>query len=326
MLGGVEPMIDAAETQIQRTFADRGWAGRLVPAHHRRDLWDELTSRRDAEEIDAALFEEGISFFSGLAGPAEPDVRSMLVVAVPDRMAEVHFAWQGREVAVTVPPTYLQGWRGIDAEVQRVLSAAIAEADHRILGPATFPRKLLAARSGLARYGRNNITYVEGMGSFHRLVALYTSVEPAGDPWQEPEMMQSCESCHACLSACPTGAITDERFLVHAERCLTFWNEKPGDVPFPEWIDPAAHNQLVGCMVCQAVCPRNAGRFQTVEHGPSFTEQETEILLRGVSIGELPQETVAKLEQHDLVAYVGLLSRNLGAVLGSDRAGTPLGG
>jgi epoxyqueuosine reductase len=36
--------------------------------------------------------------------------------------------------------------------------------------------KRLAVRSGLARYGRNNVTYVEGMGSFLELSASLTDM------------------------------------------------------------------------------------------------------------------------------------------------------
>jgi epoxyqueuosine reductase len=36
-----------------------------------------------------------------------------------------------------------------------------------------LPLKSLAVRSGLAAYGRNNVCYVPGMGSFLELVGLY---------------------------------------------------------------------------------------------------------------------------------------------------------
>jgi len=49
-----------------------------------------------------------------------------------------------------------------------------------------LPLKTLAVRSGLAKYGRNNITYIDGMGSFYRLVAYYTDIPPQENNWTEP--------------------------------------------------------------------------------------------------------------------------------------------
>ena len=104
---------------------------------------------------------------------------------------------------------------------------------------AVLPKKLLAVRSGLAAYGKNNITYVPGMGSFHGLVAVFSDLPAPEGTWRDAEMMEACHKCAACRRHCPTGAIDADRFLLRAERCLTFHNEKPVDVPFPGWIDAA---------------------------------------------------------------------------------------
>jgi len=91
--------------------------------------------------------------------------------------------------------------------------------------------KFLAVRSGLARYGRNNITYVDGMGSLYRLSAFLSDLPYSGDCWTEPQMHDRCDDCSACIRACPTDAIPQHRFLLHSERCITFHNETRG--PFP---------------------------------------------------------------------------------------------
>jgi len=89
-------------------------------------------------------------------------------------------------------------------------------------------------------------------------------------------------------------AATD-RFLVHIERCLTFHNEHPADVPFPEWIDPSWHNCLVGCMVCQKVCPANKKVLNWIEPGPIFSEDETKLLVKGTILDDLPSDTKKKI-------------------------------
>ena len=130
---------------------------------------------------------------------------------------------------------------------------------------------------GLGQYGRNNICYVPGMGSFHRLWAFYSDLVWQEDNWQEAQMMASCQNCSVCLRNCPTGAITSERFLLHAERCITFHNEQPGDVPFPTWMDPCWHNCLIGCSYCQNVCPQNKDFWHRVERGAEFSDRQGDL-------------------------------------------------
>ena len=59
-----------------------------------------------------------------------------------------------------------------------------------------------------------------------------------------------------CVKACPTGAIREDNFLIRAERCLTYYNEEPGNLP--QWIDIKWHNALIGCRICEKVCPENS--------------------------------------------------------------------
>jgi len=157
------------------------------------------------------------------------------------------------------------------------------------------------------------------MGSFHRLVSFYSDFPCHVDIWQKPRMMESCRNCSACLRACPTGAIASERFLLYAERCITFHNEKPGNIPFPAWIDPAWHDCLVGCLHCQRVCPQNRDFLQWVKEGPEFSQEETILLLQRVILDQLPTPTVKKLEQSDMVDFLDIFPRNLSVLLSKKR-------
>jgi epoxyqueuosine reductase len=187
--------------------------------------------------------------------------------------------------------------------------------------PANLPKKLTAVRAGLATYGRNNITYVPGMGSFYRPVLLWSDLPCEEDQWQELRMMATCERCQACLRACPTGAIGADRFLLHAERCLTLYNEEPHHVPFPRWVDPSWHNCLVGCLYCQRACPENREVRKGIEAKEVFTEEETSLLLDGVPLPELPLATAAKVERIDLTELLDVLPRNLKALLNTQVRG-----
>ena len=117
-------------------------------------------------------------------------------------------------------------------------------------------------------------------------------------------MMELCESCRACLRHCPSGAITTERFLLRAERCIVFHNEQPGDIPFPAWMEASWHNCLVGCMHCQRICPENRDFLEWIEDGAEFSSEETALLVAGALLDQIPTETVRKLEEYALVDLI----------------------
>ncbi len=293
-------------------LTEQGYQGRIVSIKRLADLQLEIEGRHRQGMLDPELYEAYLTEFAFCPPDTLPEARSIIVVAVPQPRIQVTFRWNGESVRAIIPPTY--GERKKDRRVREVLAQALEPAGYRI-AEARLPRKLLATRSGLATYGKNNITYVSGLGSFHGLVAVYSDVPVSEDHWQEAKMMERCENCSACRRHCPTGAIAAYRFLLHAERCITFHNEKPADVPFPAWLDPAWHNCLVGCLLCQRVCPENREVWPWVEEAAEFSAEETASLLEGRPFDQLPEGTAEKLERLDLEWYAGHLTRNLKALL-----------
>jgi len=111
------------------------------------------------------------------------------------------------------------------------------------------------------------------------------------------------------MKACPTKAITPDRFLLHGGRCLTFHNERKKE--FPQWISPAWHNCLVGCLYCQKACPVNKDVVKPVKEGPVFSEKETAFILQGQPQNSVSQQAIQKLESLDMIEYLPVLGRNL---------------
>jgi epoxyqueuosine reductase len=286
-----------------------GYQARVVPIQRLYDLQGAIEGHRRQRLLDEDLYRRYLAGF--VYGPPKemPEARSLIIVAYPDPQVRFVFHWQGRRIPAMVPPTYLHGLDK-DAQVERLLTPQ----GHRVV-PAVVPKKLLAVCSGLAEYGKNNITYVAGLGSFHRLAAFCSDMPCEHDVWGAPRLLQRCERCRACLRACPAGAITPERFLLHAERCITFWNEKSTQEPFPNWMDSGWHNALVGCMHCQRACPENREALDRWQEGAEFSEEETELLADGVPIAALPPVFVTKLQQWDLIDLLDVLPRNLAALL-----------
>jgi epoxyqueuosine reductase len=302
--------------ELLSKLAEQGYQARIVSVAHLGALQGELEGHYRQGLIDQELYQTYLAGFSFSPPEALPGARSIIVVAVPQPQTRVTFTWNGESVRFVIPPTYPE--RETERRIWELLTQVLEPAGYRV-AKATLPKKLLAVRSGLAAYGKNNITYVPGMGSFHGLVAAYSDLPAPEDNWRPAQMLEACQTCSACLRHCPTDAITSERFLLHAERCISFHNEKPSYVPFPAWMDPAWHNCLVGCLHCQRVCPQNREVWGWVQDGAAFSQDETALLLEGIPFDQLPPAVAEKLERLEMDSYAQVLSRNLNALLRQQR-------
>lgn len=290
---------------------EHGWSGQIIPIDHIKDLRHAIISRKEQGLIDEKLYLDQLSFFS-FDPPADfPGIRSILIVAVPTSQMRITFKWQERRIPVIVPPTYVS-YTPRTENTQEVLAVWLKHEGYRLAKPQ-LPLKTLAVFSGLAKYGRNNICYVDGMGSFLQLVGAFSDLSCDNDPWQEPKKLDRCESCTACLQHCPTKAISKNRFLLHAENCLTYHNEAASD--FPSWINPSWHHCLIGCLRCQTICPENKAVIKWFEDRAEFSEQETALFIQGVPLDQLPEEMAIKIKSLEINENYRLLCRNLSMII-----------
>ncbi len=288
---------------------EKGYRGAVLPIERVAQLKSEIERGLSQGRIDAGLHERYLTYFRFDVAASLPGARSIIVTAAPQPQRRVTFHFNGQTHPVVIPPTY---YHDTDDPVKEILRIILDSSGYR-LDSAVLPLKLMTARGGMAKYGKNNIAYVEGMGSFLRLRAFLSDMPPSKTDWLELQMMTECDDCKACLKTCPTRAIVSDRFLIHAERCLTFLNEDTKE--FPEWIDPAWHNSLIGCMKCQLVCPVNKPFAKWLEDGENFDESETELILSGAALDQVPPETSRKLNRSYIAGYLDVLPRNLRALL-----------
>ncbi|MCC6807183.1 MAG: tRNA epoxyqueuosine(34) reductase QueG [Deltaproteobacteria bacterium] len=106
-----------------------------------------------------------------------------------------------------------------------------------------------AERAGLGWIGKNGLLISRTQGSYAFLATLWTTLALAPDAQHD----EHCGTCDACLTGCPTRAITAPGF-VDARRCISYWTiEHEGALDDA----PPSHGWLFGCDVCQEVCPWN---------------------------------------------------------------------
>ncbi len=299
----------ATETLL-RELGCLGWHAAVVPIARRGEAIQAIVSRHERGEFDEAFYQEYLAPMLSEPLPETPAPRSLILVATPSDSVRMEFTLDGVSFPIMTAPGYVRGPQPRPlAAVREILEPLGLSA-----ASAFAPLKTVATMSGFARYGRNNISYVDGFGSFLALGALVSDLPCDDSPPQAQETLSRCGTCHACRDACPTGAIGEDRFLLHAERCITFWNEKSPEVPFPDWIRQEWHNALFGCLICQRACPENRPYVDQVLEGPSFDEVTTRLLLSGVKKENLPPELVPTLEEWRLTELLDYLPRNLGVL------------
>lgn len=299
---------------LQREFMSevqrRGMAARVVSVHRLPELMGDIQGPKEDGLFDTAFYQIALSHFE-FSIPAElPNATHIVVLAHPEPVTVAEFHWAGKANQVIIPPIYLPAQAKAN---QQALRALLEGQGYQTAG-AKLPLKALAVHSGLGEYGRNNICYVHRMGSFVRLDAFYTDAPLVEDDWGEKRLMEACANCCACEVSCPTASLAPDRFIIRAERCLTYMNELEGD--FPNWVQPAWHNALIGCMRCQTVCPQNAPFINHPVGSESFTEDETAVILAATTFDQLGSESCSKLRRLEWgESGFPLLKRNLCVLL-----------
>lgn len=123
--------------------------------------------------------------------------------------------------------------------------------------------------------GKNTLNYLPKIGSRFcmELIGLSVALPWTSDAAYEGELQ--CEKCDRCLRACPTGAITESGFV--KERCIRFhmMNGKPMPEEMRSYVGttPGSYG-IIGCDLCQRVCPANAQKERRRADSDDFTLEE----------------------------------------------------
>ncbi len=119
-----------------------------------------------------------------------------------------------------------------------------------------------AAEAGIGWHGKSTMLINEQLGTWFFLAEILTTLELAPDPPQRDR----CGTCTRCITACPTGAITEAHRL-DARRCISYLTiELKGSIPLE--LRPLIGDRIYGCDDCLDACPWN--RFARTSNEIAF--------------------------------------------------------
>ncbi len=316
---------------LPRAFGQRGRGGRggrryvdpsQIPVYRYKTLpvsrFRELQAEYD-KSLASPLYSRAKAFRDQVAKlsfkiPADfPTAKSAIVVAAFTKSMYVRFTLDGAQFRLLVPPQYYADDMNAAKLRGIVQKEVIKNTNNRIVDISeSAPLKLLAARSGLGLYGKNNLIFVDGMGSYNLLYAFLTDYAFAEDNWTQLRILERCRRCDRCDRSCPTACFLQNALPINIDRCVTLYNEIPG--AFPNWMMRSSHTALMGCLRCQDSCPEDGGYAEISEMLEDVSEDETRKILKGVADDALVKSLQRKLRQFPATAskeVLPILTRNL---------------
>jgi epoxyqueuosine reductase len=116
-----------------------------------------------------------------------------------------------------------------------------------------------ASTAGLGWNGKSTVQIHRHLGAWFFLAELLTTLDLPSDG----SSTDHCGKCTACITACPTAAITAPR-RVDARRCISYLTiEHKG--PIPEEFRVAMGDRIYGCDDCLDACPWNRFALESQE-------------------------------------------------------------
>jgi epoxyqueuosine reductase len=294
------------------------YAYRTLPVSHFPELQKEYERAVSSPQLSRQKdFRADIANLSYTLPSDFQNARSVVVMAAFARTMYATFHLDGQTYRIMVPFQYYRDDLNAESLATIVQKEIVKDPARRVVDVSErIPLKLLAARSGLGRYGRNNLIFVDGMGSYNLLYAFLTDHACPGDTWTDLAVLDICRRCDHCDRICPTYCILRDSFVINIDKCITLYNENAG--AFPNWILPSMHHAMIGCMRCQAPCRVNGGVAEVSGTLGDVSEEETRKILQGNVDSAMLDTLQRKLRLAPAVSskeMVPILARNLRALI-----------
>lgn len=186
-----------------------------------------------------------------------PGAQSVIVIAInyyrekpftpADRGRVARYAW-GRD--------YHKVLKKVLKQLQAYLDKNWPEHVHKLcVDSAPLMEKAFAEKAGIGFYGKNTTLINPQIGSFFLLGEIITTLKIEPDSKSDAIKNATCGTCTRCLEACPTQALIAPGKM-DARRCISYLTIESKEA-IPAEFSRATDNLIMGCDICQEVCPYN---------------------------------------------------------------------
>lgn len=245
-----------------------------------------------------------------------PGARSVIVCAMrfpgsgetkmgaPEDSGKVARYMQTEDYHNTLLPLFTQLARYVD-------EACGVEGSLAYVDTGAISERAFGAAAGIGWIGKNAMLIHPEEGSWFWLGEVITRAELSFDS----PSADRCGTCRKCLDACPTGAIVEDLRMVDSHKCIAYHNiENRGEIP--EHVAAKMNPWLVGCDICQEVCPWNAqslrkARAEIGEPAAGWLAlSELEHISAEDFKGRFSHTSVSRVKHAGLVRNARVLNRN----------------
>lgn len=197
------------------------------------------------EKYYKKVYPERIETWKRLASPKEvmKDARSVLVIGFYYLTPDIY----DDELKARISRVVSHGHLGIIKRA-RLLSNFLKKQGFRALTGAH--RKDAALRAGVGGIGKNGLILNSTFGSWVTYQSIVTDADIEPDDPYEGDV---CGECDRCIASCPLSAIR-EPYRLDPGRCISYLLTSR-EIPSEYW--GAIANNILGCDICQEVCPKN---------------------------------------------------------------------
>ncbi len=176
-----------------------------------------------------------------------PDAKCIMLMAMPYQPFEITAAQAHVDAYYLTSNLAHDSAKKLAQRIEETLSI------YALPSPPIFI-KPLAVRCGLGEFGRNALISVGKYGTRVALQAIALNINLETHDQPEKRFSSLCIKCGACVNTCPTRAL-DGSGAVDISRCL---RAQPEGEAFPEEMRSHLGGSILGCDLCQRVCPRNS--------------------------------------------------------------------
>ena len=156
-----------------------------------------------------------------------------------------------------------------------------------------------AAKSGLGWIGKHSLLLSKQKGSFFFLAEIILDLDLEADG----PVSDHCGSCTACIDACPTDAIVNDK-IIDSNKCISYLTIELKE-EIPQQYKSQMEGWVFGCDICQDVCPWN--RFAKPHNEQKFMPKEALKQLHKNEWVELTEEVFKPLFKKSAIKRAGYL-------------------